>query len=108
MNVSLNFLEDTQSVLVKFAGLDPSIQVSHALAFLFVARHHEHPNGCTTRAMGQELNLTPVSASRITYYWANKGYLTVAIDPADKRRRLVSLTSKGKCLLADLLKDIPT
>ena len=81
MDVSPKFLEDTQSVLVKFAGLDPSIQVSHALAFLFVAARHDQPDGCSTRAMARELNLTPVSASRITYYWADKGYLTVSIDP---------------------------
>jgi DNA-binding MarR family transcriptional regulator len=88
-------ITDIGALLVPFTVLDPSIQVTTALGFLFVAQHHDRPGGPTTRAMARELNLTSTSASRITYYWADKGYLSVSIDPADKRRRIVSLTPKS-------------
>lgn len=79
---SHTLLTDTVRILVRFNGLDPSIQVVSALGFLFVARRHDSPNLPTTRDMANELNLTSTMASRITYYWADKGYLTVAMDPA--------------------------
>lgn len=98
-------------VLERLAQYDPNMQLSTALALLYVAQNEDVEGGVTTRDLSDWLGFTPAAASRNSYYWAdgtsdmpNSGYglIRVDIDPMDRRKRLLSLTPRGKHFISKL------
>ena len=80
--------------------LDREIPGQLVSAFLFIASH----DGCHLQALTDELGLETASRSRVTdwlsdYHRLGKpglGLITKTIDPANRRRRVLKLTSKGQ------------
>ena len=69
-------------------------------AFLFIASH----DGCHLQALTDEMGLETASRSRVTDWLSDYHRLTAlelitkTVDPANRRRRVLRLTSKGQAL----------
>jgi DNA-binding MarR family transcriptional regulator len=89
---------------------NPGMPIQMAAVFLYVAMH----DGCTMKQIAEVLGLSQASASRNCqalgkYQKQGKlGYDLVETvdDPAERRRKIVKLTRKGKRLAARLAEMI--
>ncbi len=88
--------------------------VSHprgrALAFLSEAAvtvdqaillHHAASPGSTATTLAAQMNLSLPSMSQMIERLVKLGYLERLADPADRRRKIIVVTSQGKVLLAE-------
>ena len=100
-------LKQFERALACFAAIEPTHQMLHfAQAFLVLAEHEP----CTFRTVGEALNLTNSSVSRIVRALGQTnrkgtpgfGLVYTAKDPKEGRREIVMLTPKGKALLRSL------
>lgn len=110
----MNPNKDVQNIInvfQRFAQYDLKMQVSTALTLLYVARFQDEGEGVTTGDLTKWLGLTPAAASRNAYYWGegtndmpHAGYnlVSVVIDPLDRRRRSLRLTSRGEAFVRQL------
>lgn len=93
MNELLNTLE-------LFAEIDPNMQVSTAMTFLYVARRP----GCTQKDVETAFRMTNAAASRNVSYWTSMklyntpgvGFLQREEDPQDRRFKILTLTQAGQ------------
>ena len=82
--------------------MDREIPGQVVSAFLFIASH----DGCHLQALTDELGLETASRSRVIcwlsdYHRLGKpglGLITKTTDPANRRRKVLRLTDKGKAL----------
>ncbi len=83
------------------------IQAQTALVLFYVATH----NGCSVGDIADENNMSYASASRnvaALSAWhrlgkSGMGYLTAEEDPAERRRKQVTLTAKGWAAVGEML-----
>lgn len=106
--------EDVQKIInlfQRFSQYDLKMQLSTALTLLYVWRYQDEPDGVTTGDLTKWLGMTPAAASRNTYYWGegtndmpNSGYdlISVVVDPVDRRKRVLRLTSRGEAFIRQL------
>lgn len=72
-------------------------------ALLLIVRGHAHYPTVTVGDVADRLLTQPHSASKLVERGVQQGLLDRQEDPADRRRVLLSLTSKGQQLLDDSL-----
>ncbi len=97
--------------LRRFEQFDIKMQLSTALALLYIARHQDRPQGVTTGDIHNWIGLGSAAASRNVNYWAegtpdmpNSGLnlVSVRISPNDRRKRELRLTPRGENFVAEL------
>lgn len=97
--------------LETLVGLDKDIPLIAILALFHIDNKAEEEGGYHVNDLGKDLELTPMAAYRTIYYLADgvpqsafKGhnFVSVTIDPSDRRRRQLSLTPKGAVFAAKL------
>lgn len=84
--------------------------LQQAMAFLYVAAHP----GCTQREIFRALDTSDSAASRnlaLLSEFGNRNtpgleLVVMRVNPLDRRERRVELTSKGKRLFADMLREL--
>lgn len=94
------------SVLEAFRELDPDMPIQYALSFLTLARHP----GLSIRELSERLGIAQSSASRNvaalsawhSFRKPGHGLVEAKEDPRERRRKIVSLTPKGKALMRRL------
>lgn len=93
-------------VLEALRGLDPDMPIQYALSFLTVARHE----GLSIRELSERLGIAQSSASRNVaalsrwHSFGKPGHDLVQAeeDPRERRRKIVTLTPKGRALVEEL------
>ena len=101
-------IEKVLEVIELFRRLDPEIPGQVIACFLYIASH----NDCHKQALEEDLYLAVASSSRSTDYLkktnrlGQKGLdlIKKEVDPTNKRRVTLSLTSKGERLANDIKK----
>lgn len=99
-------------LLEEFRKLDPEMQMQTAQAFIYVAIHP----GTTMKQLGDALGISQASCSRniaALSKWhrldrPGHDLVVAQEDPAERRRKIVTLTPKGKRIakaLLDILED---
>ena len=96
----------TLRLLEELRKIDPEMQLQTASVFLYVA----HNEGITMKDLGDQLGLAQSSCSRNVAYFSKinrkhkEGYdlLVAREDPAERRRKLVYLTPKGRRIVESL------
>lgn len=68
----------------------PDLRAAHAPVFMAV-----DPEGTRVTELALRTRMTKQAVGELVRYLADRGYLTVAPDPDDRRARRVSLTSAG-------------
>lgn len=98
-------LARASGLLRALASIDPTMQISTAQVLLYISHHQDKEGGLSTGELRAALGMTPATASRNSYYWADGtpampgsgyGMVTIHVDPMDRRRRVLRLTPKGK------------
>jgi DNA-binding MarR family transcriptional regulator len=95
-----SILEDLTSYLLSQTGRKARQRMAEQLSLgevALLARLAEGPK--TQRELGQRLRKDPADMVRLLDTAAEDGLVTRAPDPADRRRRLVSLTADGEATL---------
>jgi DNA-binding MarR family transcriptional regulator len=78
------------------AGGHPDVRPAHGYAFQAIG-----PDGATASELGRRLGVTKQAAGQMVDELARMQYVVRGPDPADGRRRLVTLTPRGiDCLRA--------
>ncbi|HET8727699.1 MAG TPA: MarR family transcriptional regulator [Alphaproteobacteria bacterium] len=93
-------------VLEEFRRLDPDMPIQYALSFLTLARHE----GLSIRELAERLDIAQSSASRNVaalgewHSFRKPGHDLVQAkeDPRERRRKIVTVTERGRDLLARL------
>lgn len=93
-------------VLEAFRKLDPDLPIQYALSFLTVAEHE----GLSIRELSERLGIAQSSASRNVaalgkwHSFGKPGHDLVQAeeDPRERRRKVVTLTPKGRALVEEL------
>lgn len=102
-------------ILQEFRKLDYEMPAQVILCFVFVASH----NPCHSEVLCHELGLTRAAVSRNTDWLSEKhrlrkpglGLIKKEVDESNRRRMILSLTTKGKLMLKsirDKLNELPT
>ncbi|WP_421868831.1 hypothetical protein [Pararhizobium sp.] len=102
------------SALRRFNQFDTKMQVSTMLTILEVAAAGLDKRPIAVQDLEQKIGMLSGTASRNAYYWADghkdmKGghmMVDIKISSADRRRRELSLTAKGKAFLQSLIGDM--
>ena len=101
-------------ILQEFRKLDYEVPAQVILCFVFVASH----NPCHSEVLCHELGLTRAAVSRNTDWLSEKhrlgkpglNLINKEVDPSNRRRMVLSLTTKGKLMLKsirDKLNELP-
>lgn len=106
-------LREFKRLLGAFNLMDNRMQVSTILTLLEIALAEEEGRDCSTKDIEASLGVLSGTASRNTYYWERGHsdmvgayeYVTVILDPRDRRRRLLRLTPRGRHFVNQLLAD---
>jgi len=93
-------------VLEAFRTLDPDLPIQYALSFMTIAQNE----GISIGELAERLGIAQSSASRNVaalsrWHSFGKAGLDLVMaqeDPRERRRKVVSLTDKGRAFLADL------
>ncbi|WP_319413871.1 hypothetical protein [uncultured Cohaesibacter sp.] len=93
-----------------FNDIDQKMQVSTILAFLEVADAYDNGRDISVKEVQKRVGFHSSSATRNIYYWAEGhdqmsqalGFVDVALDQEDRRRRVLGLTVKGRKALRTL------
>ena len=93
-------------VLEAFRRYDPDMPIQYALSFLTIAQHE----GLSMGDLAQHLGIAQSSASRNiaalsrwhSFGKAGHDLVEAQEDPRERRRKIVSLTPRGRRLVADL------
>ncbi len=101
------------SALRRFNQFDTKMQVSTMLTILEVAAANMDKRPIAVQDLEQKIGMLSGTASRNAYYWADghkdmKGgheMVDVKISTVDRRRRELSLTSKGKAFIESIIGD---
>ena len=102
-------------ILQEFRKLDYEMPAQVILCFVFVASH----NPCHSEVLCHELGPTRAAVSRNTDWLSEKhrlkkpglGLIKKEVDVSNRRRMILSLTTKGKLMLKsirDKLNELPT
>jgi DNA-binding MarR family transcriptional regulator len=68
----------------------PDLRSAHAPIFMAI-----EPEGSRVTELAQLTKMTKQAAGELIRYLADRGYLTLAPDPADRRAKRVRLTDRG-------------
>ena len=93
-------------IIEEFRKLDPEIPSQAINTFLYIVLHE----GCSVKDIGEALNLRQSSASRNVAMLSKMhrlrkpgfGLIEAREDPRERRRKVITLTPKGKRFLEDL------
>ncbi|WP_422048047.1 hypothetical protein [Shimia sp.] len=95
----------------RLSQFDVKMQISTALALIYVAKFQDRPEGVTTADLQKWLGVSSAAASRNSYYWgdgtqdmpnAGFGLIRVEMDPMDRRKRVLRLTPRGEAFVNQL------
>jgi DNA-binding MarR family transcriptional regulator len=104
-------IEDILRIVILFRELDPDIQFSVAQVFLMVAQAGDEGVSLTDIANKANLGLSSVSRHVAALGKINRkheegfGLIRTHEDPMERRRRLCTLTPRGKAFLHQLVKE---
>jgi DNA-binding MarR family transcriptional regulator len=106
-------LREVISTLRKFSTFDHKMQVSAMLTLLEIAYAEALGRDISTNDIETRVGLKSGTASRNIYYWegghqentGGHGFVSVRINPNDRRRRDLRLTAKGTGFINSLIGD---
>lgn len=87
-------------ILSNLREIDPNMPVSEALALLLIAKYE----GISLKDLASKADVGMASASR--YVRTNsieRGLVTSKEDPDERRKKVISLTAKGKAVVKKIL-----
>ena len=96
-------------VIEEFRKIDPEMPIQQASAFMYIVTHE----GCTMKAVAEHLGMSQAASSRnvaALSEWhrlkrPGAGLVTSEADPYEMRRKVITLTPKGK-RVAETLSNI--
>lgn len=99
-------LDPIVRVLGAFRVLDPDLPIQYALSFLTIAQNE----GMSIRDLSERLGIAQSSASRNvaalskwhSFGKAGHDLVQAEEDPRERRRKIITLTDKGRTLARDL------
>jgi len=91
-------------IIEEMRKFDNQIEAQAIAVFFFVATHSDKQEGIAMQTISEELDMAQSSVSRNCYKLADVnrhkktgiGLVQTFEDPMERRRKLVSLTAKGK------------
>lgn len=107
-------LNKVLTIFQRMSQFDVKMQLSTAMALLYVAKYQDRDGGVTTADLSKWLGVTAAAASRNSYYWADGthdmpgggfGLISISIDQEDRRRRCLRLTPRGEAFI-DQLREV--
>lgn len=98
-------------IIEEMRKFDNQIEAQAIAVFFFVATHSKNNDGIAMQTISEELDMAQSSVSRNCYKLADVnrhkktgiGLVQTFEDPMERRRKLVSLTAKGKRVYNTLL-----
>lgn len=99
------------SAMEEFRKLDPDMQISTALTFLYTATTQEKENGVSVKEVGEMLGATSSTASRnvaLMCHYGGKGHglLVANEDMTARNRKMLEVTPKGVRVLQTITKFV--
>ena len=100
-------IQDLKEALYVFAELDRKMQISTVITLLEIAEAELKRENISTHDIAKKLGMNAGAASRNTYYWGSgheqmtggHQFISITIDPLDRRKRELRVTSKGRAFL---------
>lgn len=95
---------DLLKVLRKIRSFDINMSLLSALALLRVIEMERNGDVVNTSKLADDLDCSTTTASRLAYFWGSgvpktgvsgHGLLEISLDPNDRRKRLIHLTTSG-------------
>ncbi len=111
MTSAHNHVKPIIKAFQRFAQYDVKMQLSTAMALLYVADQQDKDGGVSTGDIQKWLGITSAAASRNSYYWgeghsdmphSGYGLVSVNIHPTDRRLRTLKLTARGEAFIKQL------
>lgn len=105
-------IDDILRIIMAFRELDPDIQFSVAQVFLMVAKAGDEGVSLTDIATKANLGLSSVSRHVAALGKINRrheegfGLIQTHEDPMERRRRICTLTPRGKAFMNQLVKEV--
>jgi DNA-binding MarR family transcriptional regulator len=114
MTNELADLKKLINTLYRFNTLDTRMQVSTILTYLEIAHAVMGKQDITPGELEKRTGVASGTSSRNVYYWADghpdmRGaykFVTVNIDPMDRRKRELGLTPQGRAFVHALIGDL--
>lgn len=87
-------------ILSNLREIDPNMPVSEALSLLLIAKY----DGISLKDLASKADVGMASASRyVRTFSLERGLVTSKEDPDERRKKVISLTAKGKVVLKKIL-----
>lgn len=103
-------LQAAKRILDEFRRLDPDMPIQTCLLFILIAQNEGSSQSIFEKALGISRSSISRGAARISQYgWNSKPGLNLVDmreDPADRRYKVLSLTSTGRQLITQIVKAI--
>ena len=102
------------AALRRFNQFDTKMQVSTILTMLEIAAADLSGDDISVQDIEKRVGLLSGTASRNVYYWGeghktmSGGHemVTIGFDPADRRKRTLRMTNKGRAFINDLVRGV--
>ncbi|QBE66862.1 MarR family winged helix-turn-helix transcriptional regulator [Pseudoduganella lutea] len=106
MQQGVRSLDSLMAVLETFRKLDPDMNMPMAMSFLVIAQN----DGISVKEVAEKVDMGMASVSRYVALFGKPGTgekkglgLVVSVeDPMERRRKTISLTAKGREVIAKL------
>ncbi|OBI97778.1 MarR family winged helix-turn-helix transcriptional regulator [Mycobacterium asiaticum] len=93
----------TRGFLEINVGVLEQMEKKISLSALHALQSLERLGPSLVTELGEDLNLLPSTASRLSDRLAEAGWITRRVAPANRRATLLELTASGRAILAELL-----
>jgi DNA-binding MarR family transcriptional regulator len=93
-------LSTALGILSNLREIDPNMPVSEALSLLLIAKY----DGISLKDLASKADVGMASASRyVRVFSLELGVVTAKEDPDERRKKVISLTPKGKVMIKKIL-----
>jgi DNA-binding MarR family transcriptional regulator len=93
-------LSTALGVLSNLREIDPNMPVSEALSLLLICKY----DGISLKDLASKADVGMASASRyVSTFSLELGLVTATEDPDERRKKVISLTAKGKSTIRKIL-----
>lgn len=96
----MDHLSTALGILTNLRALDSDMPVSQALCLLLIAKY----DGISLKDLANKAGVGMASASRyVRVFSIEMGLVTAEEDPNERRKKVISLTAKGKATVKKIL-----